>query len=113
MIDTDWIEERVAADAAVVDVGAVDRVRALLADRAAGFASIRPDVQSCSVSWPRRGLGGDECRALLRAMDAGLAHIDDTGFVTLPTARQKSPASRYALFSRNGTGVAVNLALLR
>jgi hypothetical protein len=109
MIDQTWLKTQTANHRPLHDDVAVNRVQALLTERAAGFASVRTGVESSSFAWPRRRLGGDECAALLRAVDAGLAHVDDAGFVALPTVRQKAPAGRYSLFSRSGSGVAVNL----
>ncbi|MFQ6169966.1 hypothetical protein ACK8HX_00035 [Oryzobacter sp. R7] len=45
-------------------------------------------------------------------MDAGIAEVDEAGFVSMPTVRPKIPAGRYALFSKSGPGVAINLEYL-
>ena len=84
----------------------------LLIERSAGFASVRTDVASATLRPPRRGLRNDEAASFLRAVDSGVAVIDAAGFVTLPGLRQKKPAGRYALFSKDGPGVSVNLEYL-
>ncbi len=109
-VDEDWLAQMLTEQATSTGVpGSVDRFRALLAGWAQGFAELRTDVLSGAMAEPRRGLLPDEASSFLRAMDAGVAVVDQAGFVTLPTVRPKNPAGRYALFSKSGDGVALNL----
>jgi hypothetical protein len=87
----------------------VERLRVLLSGWAQGFAERRADVLSGTMAEPRRGLHADEASSFLRAIDAGVAVVDDAGFVNLPTVRAKNPTGRYALFSTLGGGVSLNL----
>jgi hypothetical protein len=87
----------------------VERLRVLLSGWAQGFAERRADVLSGTMAEPRRGLHADEASSFLRAIDAGVAVVDDAGFVNLPTVRAKNPKGRYALFSKLGGGVSLNL----
>ncbi len=109
-MNAEWLAEQIresqrhgAGSAAVAEMWS------LLRERAVGFAGQRPDVQSSVVLVPRRGLQHDESASFLRAVAEGIAEIDDAGSVTLPTVRQKAPVGRYALFSKSGIGVSVNL----
>src|SRR3954447_22397239 len=113
-IDRDWLTARVreAAAGGSVDDDSVSRLRGLLGGWAVGFAARRTDVVSSEVAWPRRGLRPDEARSFLRALERGFADVDDAGYVTLPKLRPKTPVGRYALLSRSGDGVAVNLEYL-
>ena len=88
------------------------RLWALLIERAAGFAAAREDVLTANLLPPRRGLGRDESSSFLRAVDEGFAVVDRAGYVTLPMVQQKKPVGRYALFSKSGAGVSVNLEYL-
>jgi len=114
MITADWLAAAVAAIEVDVhgDADSVRLLRGLLTRSAVGFAEVRPDVLSASVAWPRRGLHSDEATSFLRAVDLGAVSVDVAGYVTVHCARPKSPPGRYALFSRNGGGVAVNLEYL-
>lgn len=87
----------------------VGEMQALLVERAEVFAVRRPDVISPTLVMPRRGLRHDESTSFLRAVGEGIALVDEAGYVTMPTVRQKAPIGRYALFSKSGTGVSVNL----
>lgn len=91
------------------DSPSVGEMLALLMNRAEVFAARRPDVVSPAIVMPRRGLRHDESTSFLRAVAAGIALVDEAGYVTLPTVRQKARIGRYALFSKSGTGVSVNL----
>ena len=42
-------------------------------------------------------------------MDSGQVQIDPAGYFTLPRIRPKVPVGRYALFSKSGAGVSLNL----
>lgn len=114
MITADWLAVAVAAIDVDIDEDAdsVHLLRQMLTRSALGFAEARPDVISGSVVWPRRGLHSDEAASFLRAVDLELASVDAAGYVTVHCARPKSPPGRYALFSRSGDGVAVNLEYL-
>ncbi|WP_181807820.1 hypothetical protein [Streptomyces shenzhenensis] len=92
--------------------GAVERLGALLQAWAVGFAAVRPDVLSPSLAVSRRGLQADEAAGFLAALDARVLHVDSAGFVVPQAFRPKTSGGRYALFSRNGSGVAVNLEYL-
>jgi hypothetical protein len=113
MIDERWLAARLA-DGTHSGEGSPqsDALWELLTARAAGFASVRTGVVSATVRRPRRGLRHDEAASFLRAVDAGVAVVDDAGYVTLPGVRQKTPVGRYALFSKDGPGVSVNLEYL-
>lgn len=91
---------------------AVRELWQLLEDRAAGFARVKEGVESTEIINPRRGLHDDEATSFLSAVAPGLAVVDGAGYVTLPTVRQKLPVGRYALFSRSGTAMSVNLEYL-
>jgi hypothetical protein len=92
--------------------GAVGRLDALLQAWAVGFAAARPDVVSPDLAVSRRGLRADEAAGFLAALDARVLHVDSAGFVVPQALRSKASGGRYALFSRNGRGVAVNLEYL-
>ena len=77
-----------------------------------GFSEVRADVASPTITWPRRGLLDDEASSFLRALDSGFVSVDGAGFVVLPTVRAKTPAGRYALLSKSGSGVSINLEYL-
>lgn len=113
-IDAAWLRERVrestAPPAAAGDE--VDRRRELLLSCATGFPRRRPDVASSQIVCPRRGLGTDEARGFVRAVEHGIAVDDDAGYVTLPTIRPKTPTGRFALLGKSGEGVSVNLEYL-
>ncbi|MFJ8113389.1 hypothetical protein [Streptomyces sp. NPDC096132] len=92
--------------------GAVRRLDALLQAWAVGFATVRSDVLSPRLTVSRRGLRTDEAAGFLRALDARVLHVDSAGFVVPQLFRPKASGGRYALFSRNGSGVALNLEYL-
>ncbi|MEV0938001.1 hypothetical protein ACIBMX_46555 [Streptomyces phaeochromogenes] len=92
--------------------GAVRRLDALLQAWAVGFAAVRPDVVSPDLAASRRGLRADEAAGFLAALDARVLHVDSAGFVVPQAFRSKASGGRYALFSRNGRGMAVNLEYL-
>lgn len=92
--------------------GAVERLDALLRAWATGFAAARADVLSPHLGAFRRGLGVDEAAGFLAALDARMLHVDSAGFVVPLAFRPKTKGGRYALFSRNGSGVSVNLEYL-
>ncbi|WP_282703854.1 hypothetical protein [Streptomyces sp. CC219B] len=77
-----------------------------------GFAAVRSDVLSPRLAVSRRGLRADEAAGFLTALDARVLHVDSAGYVVLSAFRSKVSGGRYALFSRNGSGVAVNLEYL-
>jgi hypothetical protein len=54
----------------------------------------------------------DEAPSFLRAIDEGLADVDDAGYVSLPDIRPKTPPGRYALLGKSGLGVSINLEYL-
>lgn len=113
MIDESWLDQRLAAHTSREDPdGAVDRLRSALEAYAERFNEMREDVASATVIWPRRGLLPDEASSFLHALDAGLIDVDDGGYVTPPTVRPKAPAGWYALLSKSGHGVSVNLEYL-
>ncbi|MEW2570234.1 hypothetical protein [Streptomyces sp. NPDC047070] len=91
---------------------AITRLNALLQAWAVGFAAVRADVLSPFIAASRRGLGADESAGFLTALDTRLLHVDSAGFVRPQAFRQKKPGGRYALFSRNGSGVSLNLEYL-
>ena len=90
----------------------VTRLEGYLSQWASVFAERRPDVESPGLIWPRRSLVDDEAGSFLRALDAGLVEVDDAGYVTLPTVRQKAQLGRYALLGKSGSGVSINLEYL-
>ncbi|WP_405803513.1 hypothetical protein OG729_00520 [Streptomyces sp. NBC_00210] len=92
--------------------GAVERLEALLRAWAIGFAAVRADVLSPHLGESRRGLGADEAAGFLAALDAQVLHVDSAGFVVPQAFRPKASGGRYALFSRNGSGLALNLEYL-
>jgi hypothetical protein len=51
----------------------------------------------------------DEAASFLRAVAEGFAQVDAAGYVTLPEVRPKLPEGRYALLSKSGSGVSINL----
>ncbi|MFD4569873.1 hypothetical protein ACFWOX_36685 [Streptomyces sp. NPDC058467] len=104
--------EELARTAEVRGPGAVGRLGALLQAWAVGFAAVRPDVLSSRLAASRRGLRADEAAGFLAALDARVFHVDSAGFVVPQVFRPKASGGRYALFSRNGSGVAVNLEYL-
>ncbi|MEU8755315.1 hypothetical protein AB0C88_33045 [Streptomyces chartreusis] len=91
---------------------AVGRLGALLQAWAVGFAGVRSDVHSPRLAVSRRGLRADEAAGFLAALDARVLHVDSAGFVVPQAFRSKASGGRYALFSRNGSGVALNLEYL-
>ncbi|WP_369192243.1 hypothetical protein [Streptomyces sp. R08] len=92
--------------------GAVGRLEVLLQAWAVGFAAVRSDVVSPDLAASRRGLRADEAAGFLAALDARVLHVDSAGFVVPQAFRPKPSGGRYALFSRSGRGVAVNLEYL-
>ncbi|MEU2585513.1 hypothetical protein ABZ612_21650 [Streptomyces avermitilis] len=105
--------EELARAAEVRGPGAVGRLGALLQAWAVGFAAVRPDVLSSRLAASRRGLRADEAVGFLAALDARVFHVDSAGFVVPQVFRPKASGGRYALFSRNGSGVAVSEAAVR
>ena len=109
-VDLEWLHARVAGTApSVTDSDAVREMWALLRDRAPGFERVKDGVESAEIVTPRRGLHHDEAASFLRAVSAGLVVVDEAGYFTLPTVMPKTPVGRYALFSRSGTAMSVNL----
>lgn len=104
--------EELARAAHVRCPGAVERLGALLQAWAVGFAAVRPDVLSPGLAASRRGLRADEAAGFLSALDARVLHVDSAGFVVPQAFRRKNSGGRYALFSRSGSGAAVNLEYL-
>ena len=101
-----------AARQEIHETDAVTRLKALVLGWAIAFAEHRTDIESPTITWPRRGLLDDEARSFLRAIDKGLAQVDDAGYVSLPTVRPKTPPGRYALLGKSGFGVSINLEYL-
>ena len=73
---------------------------------------MRDDVLSATIAWPKRGLLPDESASFLRAVANGIAEVDEAGFVSMPTVKPKVPQGRYALFSKLGAGISLNLEYL-
>lgn len=73
------------------------------------FAERRHDAMSARLLEPARGLRHDEASGFLSAVDSGFALVDRAGYVTLPKVRQKRAVGRYALLSKSGSGISVNL----
>lgn len=69
-------------------------------------------MASAEIAWPRRGIHPDEAASFLRAVDLGHATVSSTGHVSLHRVRPKAPIGRYALLSKSGAGVSVNLEYL-
>lgn len=91
-IDEAWVSAQVAAARQEIhETDAVTRLKALVLGWAIAFAEHRTDIESPTITWPRRGLLDDEARSFLRAIDKGLAQVDDAGYVSLPTVRPKTP----------------------
>lgn len=112
-IDGAWLKGRIATVATPwADSPGVSRLRGLLQEWAVGFSERRPDVESSAVVWPRRGVLHDEAASFLRALDSGFVTVDGAGFFVVPTVRAKTPAGRYALLSKSGAGVSINLEYL-
>jgi hypothetical protein len=78
-------------------------MRALLEAAAAELEAQREDVLSSALIWPR-GLDAERCAAFLHVVDHELAVLDSLGYVTVPRA------GRFALLSRSGIGVGVDVA---
>ena len=112
MIDEHWLQQAVAAERHTEHPDSVERLRHLLSACAVGFAQSRSDVGSPSITWPKRGIHPDEAATFLRGVDLGHVTVDRAGYVRLPRVRSKAPAGRYALLSKNGAGVSVNLEYL-
>lgn len=114
MIDEQWLAAAVASQQAELDDQdvAAGRLRSLLAEWALGFAESRSDVETATVVWPRRGIHPDEATAFLRGVDSGHVTVDSAGYVSLHRVRAKTPSGRYALLSKSGAGVSVNLEYL-
>jgi hypothetical protein len=91
---------------------AVGRLGALLQAWVVGFAGVWSDVLSPRLAVSRRGLRADEAAGFLAALDARVLHVDSAGFVVPQAFRSKASGGRYALFSRNGSGMALNLEYL-
>jgi hypothetical protein len=109
-VDRDWLATQLAGVRAPVPSSSeVDAMWALLEDRAPGFRRVKDGVESTEIVRPRRGLLHDESASFLRAVDAGIAVVDEAGYITMPTVMAKSPIGRYALFSRSGTAMSINL----
>lgn len=109
-MDEEWLASRLSESGRdTPDSAAVAQMWTLLRSRAHAFAELRDDVGSAEILLPRRGLQHDESASFLRAVSAGIAKVDAAGFVTLPTVRQKRPIGRYALFSKSGNGISINL----
>lgn len=110
LIDQAWLAEQLAGTRGPVEDSAeVRELWALLEDRAPGFARVKEGVESAAIVRPRRGLRHDEAASFLRAVSSGLAVVDEAGYVTLPSVRPKVPVGRYALFSRSGAAISINL----
>ena len=107
--DDAWLAAVVANVKTSADSPEVQRLRSMLAACAEVFARLRSDVDSACLVEPRRGLRDDEARSFLRAVDHGIAQVDSAGYVTLPGVRTKRPTGRYALLSKSGAGVSINL----
>lgn len=113
VVDEQWLIDTIATSAmSSPDTPQTARLRTLLEACAGQFAIRRTDVVTGRVVWPRRGLLHDEAASFLRAVDQGLATVNEAGYVTLPTVRPKVPEGRYALLSKSGDGVSVNLEYL-
>lgn len=113
VIDHAWLIDQVGrTSTSETDSAAVRDLWALLESWAPGFARTKEGVESSEIIRPRRGLNHDEAASFLRAVSSGLAVVDDAGYVSLPTVRQKTPVGRYALFSRSGTAMSINLEYL-
>ena len=113
MIDETWLTAAVSASvASPTDTAAVVRLRDCCGTAPWSSIARRDDVVSPDMVWPRRGLLHDEAASFLRAVDTGIALVDDAGYVTLPTVRPKRPEGRYALLAKSGNGVSVNLEYL-
>jgi len=114
MLDEEWLAAAIAktdAEDAVRLSGCKRAVHHCIRDWAVEFAALRDDVSSAKVTWGSRGLRPDEVDAFARAWAEALVDIDDAGYFSLPSLRRK-PAGRYALLSKNGPGVSVNLEYL-
>jgi hypothetical protein len=95
----------------------VRRLQGLLDQRAAAFAEARFGTRDgIDLRLGRRGLLPDEAASFLRAFDAGLLEIDETGGVRVNGCRPKPGGGRYSLFSANRYGgdlyVSLNLEYL-
>jgi hypothetical protein len=108
-VDEQWLTAKLTGVDESDGSDDVLRLKSKLVDWAHAFAAKRADVESGRLAEPRRGLRDDEARAFLRAVDHGFAVVDDGGYVTLPWVRGKRPAGRYALLSKSGAGVSINL----
>lgn len=108
-VDEAWLAAALSAVGVSDDSAEVQRLRVMLANWAEEFAELRRDVETSRLVEPRRGLRNDEARPFLRAIERGFARVDEGGFVTLPSVRPKRPLGRYALLSKSGSGVSVNL----
>lgn len=109
LTDNAWLTAVLANVKTSADSPEVQRLRSMLEACAEAFARLRSDVESASLVEPRRGLRDDEARSFLRAMDHGIAQVDAAGYVTLQGVRPKRPTGRYALLSKSGAGVSINL----
>lgn len=112
-IDEAWLDRTVAQTPATDDSSQdADRLWQDMENWAVGFAASREDVSSGVLKRPARGLRADESRSFRRAVERGVAVVDDCGYVHLPAMRPKTPVGRYALLSKSGDGVSVNLEYL-
>jgi hypothetical protein len=113
LIDQQWLDRAVRGHTTRSEPsGSAERLEMMLRRWAQRFARGRNDVLSGDLATPRRGLLADEASSFLRAVDFGVAKVDEAGFVTLPTVKPKRPPGRYALFSKLGPGVGLNLEYL-
>src|SRR4051812_7520482 len=80
--------------------------------RVVGPGLQHPSYPHQSVEHRGPGLRPDEARSFLRVVDSGVADVDEAGYVTLPALRPKTPVGRYAVLSRSGDAVSVNLEYL-
>ena len=115
-IHGDRPEQWLAPGAKPVD-DAVGRLQALLDERAPAFAEDRFGARAgIDLRVGRRGLLEDEAASFLRALDAGLLVMDETGGVRAAGCRPKPGGGRYSLFSANRYGgdlyVSLNLEYL-
>ncbi len=53
-----------------------------------------------------------ESSSFRRALDSGFIDVGNAGYLILHSVRPKIPRGRYALLSKSGTGVSVNLEYL-
>ena len=109
--------EQVLAPGAALVVDPVGRLQALLDELAGAFADAQFGTRmGIDLRLGRRGLLADESASFLRAFDAGLLVLDETGGVRVKGCRPKPGGGRYSLFSANRYGgdfyVSLNLEYL-